>query len=161
MKELLSILLRESLLSEVGEGIGKVYDYEAHGNETMTDYYFTTDGGLDYIVYIKDSALDSISDDHVYSHLKEKDVKDVSFKVEGGTYTDVVNKGEFFSVMATVIACVKDFISKYSPEVLLIEPAKRTKDDTRRLNIYHQYIKKQFPYYTVEIVDEDIIVFID
>jgi len=121
---------RPDVLNEVGEGTATPYPwYNTRAQSHNYDYEFQTQDGDNYEVVIMDIG-------HYWN---------VDFKVVGGNFEDVVNKGRLFQVMATVSEILRDFLIKESPEVLRISPAKNSNADRRRFNIYLKYFEKQLP----------------
>ena len=81
---------------------------------------------------------------------------EVEFKVEGGEFKDITNRGELFNIMITVVNVIKDKIAVIDKEgindvdVIAFTPEKADATDNRRADIYKMYIKKQMPGATVE-----------
>jgi hypothetical protein len=140
------IKLRD-ILKEVGEGTATPYKFKytprlfQDERKHIRTYKFTTESNLEYIVIL---AVNTASEDRYIS-------LSVMFKTEEGDFQDITNKGEQFKIMATVIAIIKDCITKIAeegkPEVKVIEfvPEKSDDNDTRRANLYKAYIQKQLP----------------
>lgn len=115
---------------EVGEGTHQPYQWRNTRTDSHNyDYEFRTEDGDDYEVVFMDMG----------------NFWNTDFKTKEGKFEDVLNKGRFYEVMATVADIIKDFLIKESPELMRISPAKNSNVDQRRLNIYMQFITKQIP----------------
>jgi len=128
-------------INEVGEGTAGSYKYnKSTDSEYKTEYTFTTDSGLNYIVEFAFS-------DPLDLNVEKDEAAFVDFyvksDVKGNEFTQVVNKGELFKVMATVTTIIKEFLStRKDIKTLYIEPSKSFEDDERRSNLYKKYIEK-------------------
>jgi hypothetical protein len=85
------------------------------------------------------------------------DLVGISFKANNSW--EVVNTGEVFRVMATIVAITKDVISE-NPFItkIMFDPTKRSDDDKARERLYMSYIKQQIPNSTVGKSGNSIIV---
>jgi hypothetical protein len=140
--------LPESKINEIGDASVKPYDLKlartyAPNNTIAPDviYNFTTDSGLKYEL--------ALSGFEVQTANELTGAADVSFKMEGGTYTAQTNAGEQFKIMATVVDAVKKYL-KDNPKVSIVTfvPVKSRGEgdqDNRREKMYLAYVKKQIP----------------
>jgi hypothetical protein len=122
------------ILLEIGEANVKPYKYTIDFEEDgEAQYLFTTDSKLEYQVNIADP----------YTKISRIII---AFKEIKGEYEDITNKGEHSRIMATVIACVKDYLAK-NPKIkeLSFTPSKSHDADDRRSKLYNAYIQKQIP----------------
>jgi hypothetical protein len=79
----------------------------------------------------------------IFKYISKSDAWDISFSTIGSKNGDeVINSGEMYSVMATIVKIIKDFISKKNPEKLQYSPAKNFDTDLRRAKLYDVYLKK-------------------
>jgi len=120
---------RLNSISETGEGTADSYPFRYDNiSDSQVEYHFNTVGDS-YIVEVKNIGMGEWY---------------MEFGVAGGTPQDVVNKGELFKVMSTVLKIVNDFLDRHEPNVLKFEPSKdeEREDDNRRFNLYMQFIKK-------------------
>ena len=118
------------MLKEVGEGTSSPYEwYESPAIEGNLEYFFRTEDEDIYEVQMQDLG----------------NYWNVDFKTRKGNFEDVLNKGRFWRVMATLGEIVRDFLIKTSPELIRTSPAKNRRSDFRRQNIYRQYFEKQLP----------------
>lgn len=109
-------------------------------------YYFVTDDNDEYYV------------DIVREKYEGEESWEISFRVEGYKYHGVVNKGDIFKVMSTIIVDIwkNDFIREKNPKLMTFIPSKNNPDDERRLKLYLGYIDKHLSdMYDVEI-DRDL-----
>ena len=127
-------------LNEVGEGNLEPYDISIEKSiSSVKAYTFTTEDGDEYRIEFGRASLD-------------ENMWDVNFKIvdqlgEPATqFTDVVNKGRMYRVMATILKVMKGFFANTKPDVLVIEPSKsRNEYDDRRFLLYLSYIEKHLP----------------
>jgi hypothetical protein len=135
-------------INEVGEGTGKAYPLTKlpPSDEWEVVYAFTTDQGTPY--YINFESL--------HGPIDEMKEIVVGFKVKGKPFDEVMNKGELFSVMATVLKAAKKFQKEY-PHItkFAFTPVKSKDNDTRREKLYSRYVEKQYPGWDVSTNDPD------
>jgi len=122
----------------------KTYDTSYKDSE-VNSVYFTTDSKTRYYI-ILDKTDDKQDNNWTIT---------VSFaaKPAGSTKFDVnavVNKGELYKVMATVIKEVLKELEESQKKgqhiaQILIKPSKNFKEDTRRANLYIVYLEKNMP----------------
>ena len=149
------IEILEEVISEIGDTTN-VDSYQYSKNEVGSDYdeevykmKFTTESDTNYVVIIH--KIDRNEDNNWRMDL-EFGVENES---EGGLppsydYKSVVNKGEMYKVMATVIKITKKEIEQSTNKgqnivTIRIEPSKNFEKDTRRANLYMAYIEKHMP----------------
>jgi len=116
-------------ISETGEGTAESYPFTYHNiSDNQIEYHFDTVEEA----YIVSFAMAAQGDWYM------------EFGVAGGMPQDIINKGELFKVMSTVLKIVNDFLDRHQPDTLRFEPSKDEErdDDNRRFNLYMQYIKK-------------------
>ena len=94
-------------------------------------YKFTTDKGVKY------KAGFNEEEKHGYFHF--------GFSTEGGGIKDIVNKGEVFRVMSTIVDIFKDFIEKEEWSEIYYSSARQNYGDKRREKLYMAYLKKNLP----------------
>jgi len=149
IKTIMGIISEDKeILKELGEGSSKPYTWknagitnwgEKGGVGKEENYEFTTDSGVEYHMGINfdDEALDAIMSFGVSSINGEKYEKGL----EG-----VVNRGEIYRVMATIMNIIKDWLSKHpKTRSFFFEAVQSYENDDRRLNLYYTYMKKNFP----------------
>jgi len=133
-----------SVINEIGESNLSPYSWTKNvksikGHNYQYDYYFTTEDDDQYRVQI---YYDTVNQNWSVSFFANEDEFDTD---DTDIFTNVVNKGKLFKVMATVSSTVKDFIDIVGPKEIEIIPVKNEDVDKRRFNLYLQYVKKNVP----------------
>lgn len=150
----LTKILESVLTTEIGDTSNvETYKYNINSeiyypDEELHKIGFTTESDTKYRVEIQ--IVDKNEDNNWRM--------DIEFGVEEYNYPSgvsydfksVINKGELYKVMATVVQITKDLLEKFSKEgktikMIEIEPSKNFENDTRRANLYLAYIKKNMP----------------
>lgn len=141
------------ILKEIGDAGSSVYGdlkptLTTHDWLTNGSYYkyeFTTESGLEYVVHIVKSVV-------AYQKRPIMNTEFVvAFEVKGKEWETETNKGELYKVMATVVNFAKKVVESdksmkdKTQKVIVFVPAKKEKEDNRRLNLYKAYVKKQIP----------------
>lgn len=130
-------------LSEIGDSSVKAFPYRITlASEEMFEAEFTTGKGTRYSV-----LMHSISARHeppVY----EAEYRTVGSSYTGHPYKDVINKGELYRVMATVVQVFTDIVDKNLDKIYQIEFSGTSKtgesdneSTTQRTKLYKQYLK--------------------
>ena len=123
-------------IDEVGEGSSKPYSFTQRENQKDNKVYaFTTTSKEEYKVEFDYKDL--------------RDAWEMAFDIYFGSGDEVINKGEIYSVMATVTNIALDFIKKVNPKIIYFRAAKNFNNDNRREKLYLAYIKKQLPNWTL------------
>jgi hypothetical protein len=141
---------KPKVVSEIGDA-SNIDTYKYSKTLVSADYgqeeykmEFTTESDTNYIVLI--NKIDR-NDDNQWR-------MDIEFGVENDSpsydYKSVVNKGEMYKVMGTVVEIVKEEIKESTRsnqyiKRILIEPSKNFENDTRRTNLYKAYVEKNMP----------------
>ena len=139
---------RLNSISETGEGTSNTYPFKFDNvafNEV--NYHFDTEED-EYVVVV------NLVDVHAGAW-------DMQFGTVGGTPDEIVDRGRMFSVMATLVQIVNDFIDRYTPNIIRIEPSKAEdkKNKNQRFQLYMAYIKKhQRPEYFTSPYGDYIII---
>jgi len=121
-----------TIVNEVGEGSSKPYSFTQKRNEKNNKIYsFTTTSNEDYRVE--------------FDYKDKFDAWEVSFATYFDSDDAVINKGELYSVMATITNISLDFIKKVNPKTVYFSSSKNFDNDNRREKLYLAYIKKQIP----------------
>lgn len=139
--------ISEALLLEVGDSSTEPFAYElAQESSEAVVYRFITDSGVEYEV--EAAVVDPF----------RNDIVQLSFSV-GGSVEVVVNRGEAFRVMATVMEITREILNR-NPEIkiLAIEPSKNYPGDERRYRLYLAYIRREWPDAVIKKRDEEIYV---
>lgn len=140
----------EEVMSEIGD-TSNIETYRTSWETTFNSYdeknyivTFTTENDTKYKVNIFTRKADE----------EEDWTMDIEFGVqkEGGSYDfdAIVNKGEIYKVMATVVEIVKETLimfkrKKNHIKEIIIEPSKNFEGDTRRTALYKAFIEKNMP----------------
>ena len=121
-------------------------------------YFFTTDKGIDYEVRFGRKQHSLLTVSIVFGVLNEE--------YDGEEYV-LTNKGEFFSVMATIGRVIEIFLED-NPKVYSLEfagePSRKEQNSvgpTKRTMVYMRYARKSFPEPFWEIRQEGNRVFIE
>lgn len=129
-------------IAALSSQLPKLFKYQSAPIPSSGLYYFTTDSGIDYEVRFGRKQADILAVNIVFGVLNEE--------YEGEEYV-LTNKGEFYSVMHTIEAIIKDFEEK-NPNVHNFEFAGEPRGDeqseqqpTKRTKIYLKYASRIFP----------------
>ena len=132
-----------NILNEIGDASLKPYEWTVKKSSSPSwdlgmekpfieaEYKFTTDKGVKY------KAGFSEEEEHGFFHF--------AFYPEGGGIKDVVNKGEVFRVMSTIVDIFKDFIEKEEWSEIYYSSVRQNYGDKRREKLYMAYLKKNLP----------------
>jgi hypothetical protein len=129
-------IFKKDEIDEVGEGSSKPYSFTQRENQKDNKVY----------------AFTTTSDEHYRVEFDYKDLRDaweMEFDIYFGSGDEVINKGEIYSIMATVTNIALDFIKKVNPKIIYFRAAKNFNNDNRREKLYLAYIKKQLPNWTL------------
>lgn len=121
----------KKILNEIGDSSAKPFNFllTVSGKNEYQYMFLTKEKQIPYYV--------------IFKYVSKSDVWDISFSTIGSKNGDeVINSGEMYSVMATIVKIIKDFISKKNPEKLQYSPAKNFDTDLRRAKLYDVYLKK-------------------
>ena len=167
----------KNILLEIGEGSAKPYKWKAdHKTKKafgmdVTDYEYVweTDSGLQYVLTIETAPVEGKGYWHAafgpykmgsgIHDLQGRQIRGPQKKVDYETET---NRGELFSIMATIVGAFKDFMKKeekgeWGLKVVEYEGAKAEDAKSNQRNkLYAAYIKKHLPNATIKKVYGDI-----
>lgn len=139
---------RLNSISETGEGTSSGYPFKFDNvafNEV--NYHFDTEED-EYVVMVNNVDVHA-------------GAWDMQFGTVDGTPDEIVDRGRMYNVMATLIRIVNDFIDRYKPNIIRIEPSKAEDKENKnqRFQLYMAYIKKhQRPEYITFPYGEHIII---
>jgi hypothetical protein len=146
--KLSSYVTPSAFLNEIGEANLKPYKWEEVDVEGYFVYTrFTTDNETQYDVDIKSTVyyppgqMDSVPALEIEFSAKPKGAEGSSAKI-------VVNKGEMYRVMSTIVDIVKKYVKKSRAEAIIYSPSKKSDEETfgtQRDNLYRAFISKAFP----------------
>ena len=140
LEEYLSIF-NQTLVNEIGDAGAESYEYGRYKVDGRTiSYNFTTDSDTKYTVELDiEEDWSDTSGDHKIMRVEfgiEEDEGKLSHKA-------VVNKGELFKVMATIVKIIKKTLSQIKGiKTINFTASKNDPEDTRRLKLYLAYVKK-------------------
>jgi len=151
--KLLKIL--KEVIQETGDTTNvKTYQYikSAEVEDYDSESYsikFTTDSNINYIILIHKIDFDQNNIWRLEIEFGVENEKEGDFPASYD-FKSVVNKGEMYKVMATVIKAVKEELEESANKgqnivTVRIEPSKNFEKDSRRANLYMAYIKKNMP----------------
>jgi hypothetical protein len=136
-----------SFVNEVGEANLKPYKWKEVDRESYFVYTrFETESETQYDVDLK--STNYVDDD--LNNLRALGIE-FSAKLkgdEGSSAKIVVNKGEMYKVMSTIVDIVKKYIKKSKSQAILYSPSKKSSEEdfgTQRDNLYRAFISKAFP----------------
>lgn len=145
----------QQVLQETGDTTNiKTYQYQktAEAEDYDSESYsirFTTESGIGYIILIHKIDFDQNNIWRLEIEFGVENEKEGDFPASYD-FKSVVNKGEMYKVMATVIKAVKQELEESNNKgqniaLVRIEPSKNFEKDSRRANLYMAYIKKNMP----------------
>jgi hypothetical protein len=136
-----------SFVNEVGEANLKPYKWEEVDREGYYVYTrFVTDSETQYDVDLK--TTNYIDDDLNNLRALEIEFTAKPKGAEGSSAKIVVNKGEMYRVMSTIVDIVKKYIKKSKSQAILYSPSKKSSEEnfgTQRDNLYRAFISKAIP----------------
>ena len=121
----------KDILKEIGDSSAKPFNFllTISGKNEYQYMFLTKEKKIPYYI--------------IFKYISKSDAWDISFSTIGSKNGDeVINSGEMYSVMATIVKIIKDFISKKNPKKLQYSPAKNFDTDLRRAKLYDAYLKK-------------------
>lgn len=147
--------LLEQVLQETGDTTNvKTYQYQktAEVEDYDSESYsikFTTESNINYIILIHKIDFDQNNIWRLEIEFGVENEKEGDFPASYD-FKSVVNKGEMYKVMATVIKAVKEELEESEKKgqnivTIVIEPSKNFETDLRRANLYMAYIQKNMP----------------
>ena len=145
-----------NLLKEVGEATSQIYPWKISSTEGETIYYtFQTNSDLDYKVSISYFEYDDYG-----TYIPAIDVAFAVKTDKEFSTSALTNKGELYSIMATVVDIIKNYISKNSNiKIIIYTPEKKDKNFGKQRNkLYSAFVKNQIPGATIEEFYDDVII---
>jgi hypothetical protein len=143
-----SLITPSAFVNEVGEANLKPYKWEEIDQEGYYVYTrFVTDSETQYDVDIKTTVffpagqMESLPALEIEFSAKPKGAEGSSAKI-------VVNKGEMYKVMATIVDIIKKYIKKSKARAIIYSPSKKSSEEyfgTQRDQLYRAFISKAIP----------------
>lgn len=133
--------LDTNYISEVGEANLKPYKWEEVDRESYSIYIrFITDSETQYNVDVTTDTYQGIPILNIEFTAKPKGA-------EGSSSRIVVNKGEMYKVMATIVDIIKKYLKKSKAKGITYYPSKKSSEDfgTQRDMLYKAFISKAIP----------------
>jgi hypothetical protein len=137
-----------AFVNEVGEANLKPYKWEEIDQEGYYVYTrFVTDSETQYDVDIKSTVffpagqMESLPALEIEFSAKPKGAEGSSAKI-------VVNKGEMYRVMATIVDIIKKYLKKFKAQAIIYSPSKKSSEEyfgTQRDQLYRAFISKAIP----------------
>jgi hypothetical protein len=145
-------------LKEIGDASAKPYKFEkVYDDEFERIYGFETESGQMYNVVIEEiEPEDPFTAGGGYR-------LDIRFYAVGEDpdkeeYDKVVNKGELFKVMATIVEIIKKEIEqKPYIKAISFKPSKRKSQDRARLELYKRFLKNFYPNVEYQTYGDEVI----
>jgi hypothetical protein len=143
-----ALITPSAFVNEVGEANLKPYKWEEVDREGYYVYTrFVTDSETQYDVDIKSTIYFSPG------QMESQPALEIEFSAkpkgaEGSSAKIVVNKGEMYRVMATIVNIIKKYLKKSRAQAIIYSPSKKSDEEnfgTQRDNLYRAFISKAFP----------------
>jgi hypothetical protein len=134
-------IYKKNSINEVGEANLKPYKWKEVDIEGYSVYIrFITDSETQYNVDVTTDTYQGIPILNIEFSAKLKDAEGSSSKI-------VVNKGEMYRVMATIVDIIKKYLKKSKAKGITYYPSKKSSEDfgTQRDNLYKAFISKAIP----------------
>jgi len=140
-------------INEVGEANLKPYKWEETDREKYSIYTeFTTNSDTIYNVDLEVDKYKGIPIFNIEFSAKPKGAEGSSSKI-------VVNKGEMYKVMSTIVNIIKTYLKKFKQiEGITYYPSKKGNEEFgfQRDNLYKAFISKTFPGVKFEPIDNTL-----
>jgi len=143
-----SLVTPSAFVNEVGEANLKPYKWEEVDREGYYVYTrFTTDSETQYDVDIKSTVY------FPAGQMESQPALEIEFTAkpkgaEGSSAKIVVNKGEMYRVMATIVDIIKKYLKKSKSQAIIYSPSKKSSEEnfgSQRDNLYRAFISKAIP----------------
>ena len=147
-KESIVAILPNTQINEVGEANLKPYKWKEVDREGYFVYTrFITDNETQYDVDIKSTVY------FPAGQMESRPALEIEFTAkpkgaEGSSAKIVVNKGEMYRVMATIVDIIKKYLKKSKAQAIIYSPSKKSSEEnfgTQRDNLYRAFISKAIP----------------
>lgn len=147
-KESIVAILPDTKINEVGEANLQPYKWKEVDRESYYVYIrFVTDSETQYDVDIKSTIffpagqMESLPALEIEFSAKPKGAEGSSAKI-------VVNKGEMYRVMATIVDIIKKYLKKSKAQAIIYSPSKKSSEENfgvQRDQLYRAFISKAIP----------------
>ena len=150
-------------LKEIGDASAKAYKFEkVYEDDFERTYGFETESGDMYNVIIEEKE----PDDYDYKGSDPVDkMRRISVRFyavaedpDAEEYDKVLNKGELFKVMATIVDILRlELKLRPSIEAIEFKPSKRKIQDRARLELYKRFLKNFYPNTEFKTYGEEVV----
>jgi hypothetical protein len=158
---------KDKLLSinEVGEANLEPYKWEEVDSGRTTSVEFITPSETKYEVDLMHTEIDDPEDEDMSLEALDIEFLAKPKGAEGSSSKIVVNKGELYRVMSTIVDVIKHYLRKYRGDIIAIiySPSKKSSEENfgnQRDNLYRAFILKAFPDAKIEQQGENIITYL-
>jgi len=135
MKRYIKNLLRENLLSEIGELTNSRFK--------KGDFHFHKFSGNNYETFFYDEVLDKNITIAAYVNPMDDTSYSFSFGVDGRTISvDKTSVRHYFQILSTVKEALMQFLEEVQPDYVDLAGADAKDKKGQKDNIYHQVIEK-------------------
>ena len=143
-----SLVTPSAFMNEVGEASATKYKWEEIDRDGYYVYTrFITDSETQYDVDIKTTVF------FPAGQMESRPALEIEFSAkpkgaEGSSAKIVVNKGEMYKVMATIVDIIKKYLKKSKAQAIIYSPSKKSSEEyfgTQRDQLYRAFIKKAIP----------------
>jgi hypothetical protein len=151
-------------LNEVGEANIEPYKWEEINSGRTTSVEFITPSETTYEVDLMHTEIDDPEDEDMSLEALDIEFLAKPKGAEGSSSKIVVNKGELYRVMSTIVDVIKHYLRKYRGDIKAItySPSKKSSEEnfgSQRDNLYRAFILKAFPDAKIEQQGENIITY--
>jgi hypothetical protein len=158
---------KDKLLSinEVGEANLEPYKWEEVDSGRTTSVEFITPSETKYEVDLMHTEIDDPEDEDMSLEALDIEFLAKPKGAEGSSSKIVVNKGELYRVMSTIVDVIKHYLRKYRGDItaIIYSPSKKSSEENfgnQRDNLYRAFILKAFPDAKIEQQGENIITYL-
>jgi len=143
-----SLITPSAFVNEVGEANLQPYKWKEIDRESYYVYTrFTTDSETQYDVDIKSTMF------FPAGQMESLPALEIEFSAkpkgsEGSSAKIVVNKGEMYRVMATIVDIIKKYLKKSKAQAIIYSPSKKSSEENfgvQRDQLYRAFISKAIP----------------
>jgi hypothetical protein len=151
-------------LNEVGEANLEPYKWEEINSGRTTSVEFTTPSETKYEVDLMHTEIDDPEDEDMSLEALDIEFLAKPKGAEGSSSKIVVNKGELYKVMSTIVDIIKHYLRQYKGDIkaIVYSPSKKSSEEnfgSQRDNLYRAFILKAFPDAKIEQQGENIITY--
>jgi hypothetical protein len=151
-------------VNEVGEANLEPYKWEEINSGRTTSVEFITPSETKYEVDLMHTEIDDPEDEDMSLEALDIEFLAKPKGAEGSSSKIVVNKGELYKVMSTIVDIIKHYLRQYKGDIkaIVYSPSKKSSEEnfgSQRDNLYRAFILKAFPDAKIEQQGENIITY--